>query len=255
MKTSTKLLAGAIVILIIAIGIYNQALKAEFTSGNYKSPYRGYKAVGINGFTQVEINGAKMIDVELKQGDFAVYNLKSSSDTVRFTKVGNRLIVNIDLLKKPEQTNADGSVTEDFSQYRENRVIIVCPSLSVLQTSNAFMVNGKVLTNYDYDKYSPYSHHSIEVKNFKLDSLSLIQGGNSLVDLITNKIEVLKVNADHRASFKIEEDNTIGNADLQMNKKSELWLNNVSFPKLTYHLSDSANVTLYGKSVKSMVKP
>jgi hypothetical protein len=253
MKTSTKLLLSALVVLIIAIGIYNSALKAEYLTGNYKKPYRNYKQVDIKGFTEVEINASKMIDVVFRKGDFAVYRSNYSEDTVRLTKTGNKLIVNVDLNALPENNIAYNGI-EDRHEYRGNRIIIVCPSLSMLKTTNVFLVNGRAPVNYNFDKYAPYAHCTVEIGKFNLDSLTLVQGGNSQVNLSGNTIGALKVNADHFSSIKIEADNKINSADLQINGKGELWLNNISFPKLTQHISDSARVTLYGASVKNLIK-
>jgi hypothetical protein len=254
MKTSTKLMISALVILIISIGIYNRALKAEYLTGNFKNPYRNYKAIAVKDFTEVEINAAKMMDVEFKQGPFAVYKANYSSDTVTFNKVGNKLIVNVDLPEKPIESKGYTDQDEDRYDYSHEGIIICCPNLKVLKTSNVFLVKGKVLGNFNYNKDSKYSHREILIAKFTADSLTLIQNGNSQVVLSASKINNLIMSADNCASFKVQEGNTITNASLQIKAKAELWLNNISFPKLSYQISDSARVTLYGKSINNFIK-
>jgi len=261
MKTSTTLLLSALVILIIGIGIYNSALKAEYLTGDYKKPYRNYKAVNIKGFTKVEINAANMMDVEFKQGDFTVYKGKDNEDSVEFTQVDDRMIVNINLKEKPpidsgyKETEGGREVTV-FPQYRyrNNRIIIVCPNLKMLQTSDVFFLKGKAVGDIDKGHEPYHEKREIKLSMFKLDSLEVIQHSAGTINMEANIVKVFKANVGKYAAFDIYGGNIINKADLQINKHGELTVGNISIPNLTYHFADSTKVSLSGASLKSFIK-
>lgn len=279
MKTSTKLLLSALVIFVIALGIYNTNLKAEYLSGNYKKPLRNYSKVGIKDFTEIEVNGANMMDVDIipteeplisvKEGamtfkqsnESAVYKNKNNQDSVEFKRVGKRLIVNVNLKENPPmdsgyEENENGRTVKIFPQYRyrNNKIIIVCPKLAMLQTSDVFLLKGKAVGDIDkgYDPY--HEKHQINLKMFNLDSLAVIQHCAGIVNIEANFVKVFKADVGKYASLTIQPGNLIQKADLQVNVGGGLNMYNLLIPSLTYHFADSARVSLTGASVKSFIK-
>ncbi|MEO6523171.1 MAG: hypothetical protein ABIN91_15925 [Mucilaginibacter sp.] len=276
MKTSTKLLAGAIVILIIAIGIYNNALKAEFVKGKYKKPYHNYKDMGLKGFTKVEINGSGLVEVEFKQGDYKVYNSKFNKDSLQILQSGDKLIINVNLKEAIKtDTNKATGVIVPVSMYRSNynRVTIICPRLSAITTSNTFLINDKAAGNHgaaiaplfmndktfvnNYNRVQDsfyYDLPQLDISGFKLDSLLIVQNGNGKLLFQNSVIGDLKLTAGAFTSVNIGQGNHIKSAELKINAGSQLVLSNVFFPKLTYQISDSARVSISGISLKSFIK-
>jgi hypothetical protein len=286
MKTSTKLLLSAFVILIIAIGIYNNALKAEFSTGNYKKPYHSSNLVNIKDFTEVEINSANLMDVEFKQGAYGVYNSKYNADSVTFTKLGNKLIVNIDLKEKPlRDTDVQNGVIWPVKNHRTDRITIICPKLTAINTSNVFTVNGtkasdcdivinpvlvrrqaissnnKILKDervyqgsYNTVKSDVYSNIPVlKIDGFKLDSISVMAKGNQKVVFENSFINNLKLTAGSFSSV-VMSTGFIQNANLQINAGAQLVSSNMTIPKLVYHISDSARLSISGASIKSFIK-
>jgi len=286
MKTSTKLIISAIIVLIISMGIYNSALKAEFLTGNYKKAYHNFKPIGIKGFTEVEINGANLIDVEFKQGDYAVYNSKFNSDSVLFTKIGNRLIINIDLKKQTlRDTDRENGVIWPVANRRDNRITIICPRLTAIVTGNKFTINGIAAKNCDVvinsvmtDRKALYQNNKLikeekviiadynQVKNdyynqtpelnvrgFKLDSLMVIANGNQKVTFENCYLGNLKAVAGPFSSIAMGS-GLIKSANLQIKAGAQLVSSNMYIPQLVYQISDSARVNLSGVSLKSFIK-
>src|ERR1700761_3670204 len=101
MRTSTKLLSGALLILLVMMMIYNLQMRAIYQSGKYRK--QDYKEIDIKDFSEIEINGANMMVVQFKQGPYNIrfQNQNKPADSVIFTKVGNRLIVSLNLAKNP----------------------------------------------------------------------------------------------------------------------------------------------------------
>lgn len=260
MKTSNKLLLSALIIFLISLTIYNFALKAEYLTNNYKLPYLNYNKTKIKGFTEIQLNAANMMNVELKQGPFAIYIGKRNDDSVQIDKVGNRLIINLNLQEKPEMRSDDGSKEKFINEHRYNNIIIVCPNLSLLKTDDAFLVKGKKLEKYNYTNGSPYdSHRMISLEMFKLDSLTLMQTGRSQVSLSANVIKSIKADVGRQSSIIIR-NNIIESMALDIRAGGELSLGKLegfkpNLPtKFKYQFSDSSSVTLNGATLRTIIK-
>jgi len=254
MRTSTKLLLGAFVIFVIALMVYNFQLKAEYLTGNYKNPFKNFNKINIDGFTEVEINGASMMDIELKQGDFLVGKAKYNEDSIQFTKAGNRLIVNINLSQKPvidsgAEENENGRVVRIGPAYRKNRILISCPKLTSLVTSDSFLVNGKPYSSSSFF----YDIRETRLSVFKSDSLSLELNSRHKIILNGDIIKSLKATVNRNASLSMS-GNMFTKANLQINNGANLTMGNQPVADLTYRLGDSVNIKLSGVSVKSFIK-
>lgn len=267
MRTSTKILLSAFVILVIAIGIYNNALKAEYLTGNYKLPYWNYNKLNIKDFTEVEINGANMIDVQFKYGDHAIYTNKRNDDSVVLTKVGHRLVIDVNMHQIPEYTEKlnNGIETRYIDEDRRNKIIIICPKLSLLQTNDEFLVQGKKLGNYNYPTYFNSDRDPIQLQLFNTDSLTLVENGRSNIAISGNVIKYLKADV-HRGSSLSIFGNMIYNANLDIKAGAELSLHNMAFKfapgvntqgmqtytNLSCDISDSAKVKTDGYILKML---
>jgi hypothetical protein len=269
MRTSSKIILSAFVLFAIALMVYNTALKAEYLTGKYKDPYATFEKIDLKDFNEVQLNAANMMDVEFKQGPFAVYRSKQNHDSVQINKVGNRLVIDVNMKESPEMAaeySSDGRPGKKFiNENTFNSLIIVCPHLSLLKTDDAFLVKGQKLNKYEYmDRSGSSSYKMINLQLFKFDSLSLIQKGRSLVDLNGTVIRYLKAEVGRRSSLIISSGNHIENIDVEAKAGAELTLHDLSFkfdpsvntggrqtyPHLTYNISDSARVKLDGLTLR-----
>ncbi len=244
MRISNYLIFSALLILIISLAVYNSELKAEYLTGKYKDPYKDYKSINIKDFNEVEIKGANLMFVELEQGDYAVRQ-KNNSVPIKFNKVGNRLMITVDYNQKPD-------LKSGMNRY-DNAIIILCPQLNILSTTNGYLVNGKAPKESHYSIW-PDDGNSMIIKKFKTDSLSFIQHSDGNVYFQNNTIGSLKISTSRNSKINIDKSNTIQKADMQIHYKSELFLNNILIPQLTYHLDDSSQVTLAGRSLNILHK-
>jgi len=272
MKTSNKFILGAFLVFVMALMAYNTALKAEYKTGKYKDPYTAFDKIGLKDFSEVQLNAANMMDIEFKQGPFAVYRAKQNQDSIQIKKVGNRLIIDVNMNEKPEMASEyrTGEPGKKFiNEYRFNRVLIVCPSLSLIKTDDAFLVKGHKLDKYEYaDGEAISSYKMINLQMFKLDSLSIIQKGRNQISLMGDVIKNLKADVGRKSGLIINSGNYLENVDIQARAGAELTLHDLSFkfapsvnttgrqtyPHLTYNISDSTRVKLDGLTLRLLTR-
>ncbi len=247
MRTSNKIILSAFVLFAIGLMAYNSTLKAEYLTGKYKDPYRNYTSYNINEFDEIEVNAAAMMHVTIRQGDFAVRKSKWSQDSVRFTKVGNHLLVNIDFDKDPFD-----SITHKSTRLGNNEIIISCPKLKVLKTDSYYTVKGvKPLKSNYSTQTDDYYPNSVILKSFKLDSLSIVQN-DGIVDINSSAIGFLHATANVNSKLIIHEDNKIAKANLVMNHYSTLNMDKLDIPQLNFAVADSAKIYLTGAALKRL---
>jgi hypothetical protein len=245
MKTSNKLILSALIILLVSIGIYNNALKAEFLTGNYKSPFRDYTALNnIKDFDAIQVNASNQMQVKITNGDSKVWVSKFAADRIKITQKGKTLILDL---------------AYDKDNNWLNNVIISCPKLVSVKTYAFYMDgNKKVIENDKHGNDGYYGDNWVEIQGFKQDSLTLQQDNYSKIKLEHNQINSLKaiegITLNAEPLLSIAKNNTIQNADLQINQKSQLELNNVYIPQLRTHFSDSAKVSFSGVALKNLNK-
>ncbi len=248
MKTSNKFILGAFLVFVVALMAYNTALKAEYQTGNYKHRYHNYISYNLKDFNEIQINASEMMHVKIIQGDFAVRKHIGAQDSIRFTKVGNKLIIDIDF--KGNATDA-----ANRPNYRDfNEIIISCPKLILLQTDSYYQVNGKKPAVYvphvNFDENDNYN--GVELHGLDLDSLSITQKAGK-VNLSSSKIGCLFGASYTSSHLKIDKGNKIAKASLSMNDKSYLDMIDTDISQLNCITSDSAHVNLSGASLKHLI--
>jgi hypothetical protein len=248
MKTSNKLMLSALIIFLVSLTIYNFALKAEYLTGKYRDPYKDFKKIDIKDFDEIELNATDLMYVTIKQGDYAIQQ-RNTDDPIKFTKVGRRLIVNMDFTTQPERIMG-------FNR-GQNKIVIECPNLKALTTNgHIILVNGKLPKKLNWDsEYPGYwnGEYSVTVKKFTLDSL-FVELSGGVMQLDSSKVQSLKVNTWMHSKIHISGSNNIRKANLQINQWSIGELGYLTIPELTYHVSDSASVMFSGTAIKSLVK-
>jgi len=240
MKTSIKLLVIAIVILFGTTAAYDFALKEEYEKGLYKDPMNSFTRVEYKDFDEIVINAANRLGAEIIHSDtFDVRVDNYAKSYVKFRQEGSRLIVDLDLSSK--------------RFFGKRMLVIKCPAIKFVKTDAVYSFKGKdtVAVNNlgDYG-----GGKTTTIIGFKQDSLNLSINHASIVNLRGNKLEYLiadlGIAKSSQSGLGVDKTNKINYADLNIQNSSKLDLNDISFNRLVYKISDSAQVNLSGVSLK-----
>lgn len=247
MKTSNKLILSVLAILLVSITAYDFALKAEYFTGEYKNPFKGYANKTIKNFNEIEVDAINMLHVTIQQGDYSVHIAQDNTDSIKLTQAGNRLIVNVDFAKRVASDNPNVSHTND--------IVIYCPRLTYIKTDgHHYSIPRKKMT--DEQRYEvERGGRSVNLSGFTLDSLSIEQKAGS-VNIMGSNIGVLKSTTAARSRLHISDDTRIGRADMHINDHSYLTFEKFNIHKFNYTLADSATITFTsrGSFFKELMK-
>lgn len=239
MKTSMKLLLAAALVLLASLTAYNMALRAEYRSGAYLDPLRGYAKLDFKNFDEVAIPAASVLSVKVMAGPFGVRVNPAAREFVRVRQQGNRLVV-------------EAALPDQFGLGRGETVVISCPRLTTLTTGGEYELAGQ-----PHRDKTPVSGRQVLVQGFTQDSLLVRQDLAGRVELTGNRLGFLRAVAGStpgsHSGLTLTENNHIAAASLAIGHQSELTINNVDIPKLSYQFGDSAQVTLTGRALRKRV--
>lgn len=240
MKTSNKLLLAALLVLLTSLTAYNMALRAEYAKGDYKDPLHGYARLDFKDFTEIDLSAAGSARVQVVAGPFGVRLSPRAAELVQVRQQGHRLVVQVDL-RKPDQYLGWGQT-----------LVISCPRLAQLTAGNGYRVAGQPKTG---DKFRS---STVQVEGFRQDSLRVRLDQASNVTLAGNKLGYLAAVAGttpgSTAGLTLAATNYIGAANLDMQHRSELTINNIFIAKPSYRFADSAKATLTGAALGSLAR-
>jgi hypothetical protein len=241
MKTSNILLLSALIIFVISLGIYNTALKAEYLTGSYKDPYKNFTTLNFKDFDQIQVNAASQIDLTVNKGPEIVRVSKSSYDYVKISQKGKTLIID---------------VVYNKGNHFGNELLISCPQLKSIKAYGVYTDDHKkIVQNSRYDKYARASNDLV-IQGFDQDSLLIEQDNLTSIALKRNKLKLLKSIIGNTAGatpvLEINETNAIQKAELKVNQKGELHLDNIYIPQLTHQFGDSTKLTFLGAALKNL---
>jgi hypothetical protein len=236
MKTSNKLIAVVVFLILVSLLVYNYQLKAEYTSGRYKNPYRNFTTLKLKDFDAVDINSTTAANVKLVQGPFSVRVDSAALEYVNIKQQGNRLKINADFAR-------------DFRyNYNSYVVVISCPKLTEVTANAAYTANNKQVIDTVYQEQ--WNMHQNLVEGFKQDSLSVRQTYGSSILFSGNHIRafnaVTGTDAGSGSKITILDNNKFQDATIDILNQSRLQLNGNSVLNLKYHLADSARMIATG---------
>ena len=238
MKTSNKLILAAIVVTVVMLTWYDLRLKAEYLSGAYKVPYSDYVTLNYTGFDTVDLNSSTAANVKFVQGPFSVRVDNNAMDFVVFKQQGKRLTID--------------AVFERNYRWNPNPFVIVisCPTLKKLTTGATYQADNRIVT--DTIVREEWNMRQVHVCGFKQDSLNIEQDYGSTVVLTADSIRSLKAaigkSAGSGSKIILEPGNEFRDAALDIGHRSTFILQNAHIQNLTYHLADSAVLTVTGNS-------
>ncbi|WP_324671651.1 hypothetical protein [Hymenobacter sp. GOD-10R] len=243
MKTSNKLVLAALVAVLVALGFYNNALRAEYRSGAFRNPLRDFVTLPLRDFDALHVQAASLTSVRIQPGPYSVRVYQPLADVLQVQRRGRELTLGVNFL---------GEFRPRFLGSREPAIIITCPSLAALRTDATYAVKGAIQT----DQAQPWGESRVLVQGFKQDSLLVQADNGSLVELRDNTLQRLRVVAGHTNGVpvvRLHLGNHIQQASLAMGGKSQLVLEELAIPDLHYQFADSATTTLPGRNLSALL--
>jgi hypothetical protein len=245
MKTSSKILLFAILVLIAGIAWYDNQLKQLFNTGSYLVPYLHYTDLRLAGFHHIRNESSSDVNMKILSGPFKVL-LEPSA--MPYTKVK---VVNDTLVVTAEYTGGYRGNSGNFLLY------VFCPTLSSLQCNTTSLVDGQPKTDTTANEY--FSWRQTLLEDFRLDTLSIVQDHGSdirLVKCIVNALHAdVGVSPGSGSQLVFGDSNQIDRAHLNIRNKSRLLIQDALHgQQLDYTLDNNARMILYGRADRHLKK-
>jgi len=236
MKTSNKLLIAGILFLLVSLVAYDLKVKEAYNSGSYKNAYRDFTSLNFKDFDSVDVISSTAANVKFIQGPFKVIIDDDALEFVKIKQQGKRLQIT-------------ARFEYDYHNTRSSYVLVIsCPRLVQLNTSAEYTANGKQVI--DTAVKEEWRMRRVLIDGFKEDSLSIHQDYASTVVLANNTIKstfaVTGASPGSGSKLIVLKNNKFGNANIDILNKSSFLLNNAAIQNLSYHLADSARMTVNG---------
>ena len=231
-------------LLGLCLGFYDWHLGAEYRKGDYTDPYFGYVPLNYRDFDEVELRSSSAVNLVLAEGDFKVLEHPRATFVV-VRQEGKRLIIEAKFLDHFETVNAF------------HTLFISCPKLRVFSADAKYMVGPLAVT--DHENLDPRWLPTV-IRGFDEDSLTIREEHASNVWLEGDRMRRVTAvsGADPARSsgpaagngplLVIGQDNHFDSSDLNILNKGRLWIKGTDTRQLTYHLADSATLTVNGVS-------
>jgi hypothetical protein len=221
---------------------YNFALKAEYDKGDYKSQFYKMEKLNLSDFDAIQNNAGSRLVLKVERGPaYGVWISEDLADKVRITKTNKTLHIN---------------KTSNEKQTLEQGIIITCPVLNKISVLPDTVWNYKRSRSFSYTFYNAGGH--TEVKGFSQDTMVVIAGQYTSVNLHNNKLNTLKATVGkalgREAYLTINGDNHINTAHLEVFDQNQLNLYDIAFNKGNYKFSKNAKINLTGKSLQLFKK-
>ena len=221
-----------VVLIVTGLTFYNFKRKELYNANNYKSRYKDMEFMPTPGIERLDIRSANAIDINIEYGTKeGIWIYKSQRKIIKRTVKDN--ILSLDFIAK----------LEDKNSFRSSAMILVTKNLKSVVTSPGFK---------DFNNNAP--HRSISISNYVLDQLDLKiapQIDMSLHNLKVNTLTAVIGNETQDwAELALNSTVTVNHASFDVPGKGKLDLSNPKISKVSYHLSDSARVSLSGKALE-----
>ena len=213
MKTSNKLLATAIVVLIAAAVVNAFTLKAKFTTMHRTSAVmrdfqaQGFHAVVIMGTAPRGMN----VQVTLKRAD---------STTVRYTDFD---FIHVEQDGTTLKIRVDHPTGYEANVRKIPEIVIECPDLIALTAIGTPLDSLDLLPGSHAITQQFYRKSTVNAHGFYGKNLSVTASNGMEVTLSHTQLDSLKAVADHGAKLVIRE-NVLAHADLEAGKAGSITL-------------------------------
>lgn len=240
MKTSSKLLITAILIIIGSMITYDLALRAEYRKGTYKSRFYGFeKTTSLKKFTSIDNRVANLVLVQIEQGNnYSIWVKNDLISRIKFSRKGSQLVIDVVDKNNPQ-----------VSAYQTG-IFIICPSLDRVTTTPTFTAeeDAKGISYSNTTMLVGFNQQNLTLKVNRSTSLVLEKNKiNNLDALVGNDLSMF-------AFLGIGFNNQINNAVIKVSGKNNLDIQNAKITKKDFNISDSAHVSLSGSFLNQIRK-
>lgn len=243
MKTSTKILVAALLLLVSSLMFYNWQLVAQFRKGEYTDPLYNFEKLNFRNFDRIELRSSSAVNLTVVQGAFKVLANPMAHQFLEVRQEGRTLIVS-------------ARFQDHWRTVNNAPVLYVsCPTLSELEADATYFIRNDSVTDKEVSVFNIMPTY---IKGFSLDSLTIREDHAASVVLAGNKIgkltatlggkksEGLSQDTRNGPSLVLEDNNQLTLTDLQILHQSHLSINGKNIQHLTYYLADSASLTVNG---------
>lgn len=244
MKTSIKLLLAALLVVAIALFVYNKMVIAEYRTAAYKDVYRYYTDLKFKDFDTINVNSVSAANVKFEQGPFRVRICPGGDEFTRLSQ--DKKTLSIDAVFKHGYQNNNNSYI----------VIIRCPKIAELRTNARYGTNGGFYI--DTVVKNEWNMRKVWIEGFRQDSMVITEDYASRVFLINNKIGTLNASTGlspaSGSELNILDHNLFDEVNLNIGNKSTLLIGVVPKNKFKCELADSARMIVTGVSQNILKK-
>jgi len=244
MKASNKFLFAAAVFTLLSLLLYDLLLKAAFKSGDYTDPYKNFVTLKFKDFNILDLHSSTAANVKIVQGPYSIRMDENATGFVRLRQEGSRLQIN---------ASFDGIYQSFPNQYI---FLISCPRLSEVITNASYRANNTEVT--DTIVREDWNMRQVLIDGFSQDSLRISQDYGSTVVLANNHVRAISAvvgrSQGSGSNLIIRASNVFGNATLDIQNNSKLFLDNARIQNLSYQLGDKAKLIITGKAKNLLTK-
>ena len=240
MKTSNKLLAAAILVMVLSIAYYDTEIVKVYRSGAYKKFYDQYSTLHFSNFDVIDLNASTYVNIKITQGPYLVR--LSNGEAKAYTKItqnGNHLRIDANMVGRGNDKN-------DYV------LLIRKPNLSQINLDARYTVSKK--PQIDTTATEDGWYRKTQIVGFTLDSLTINQSFGSYVILAGNHINKLNATVgkgkDAGAYLDLSKDNQVKQANVSVLNRSTIIINNALMSATKYSVADSARVMVIGSAKK-----
>ena len=241
MKTSYLLLILALLILFGTTAAYDIALQKEYLKGDYKKPYGAYNQLNFRDFDSIEVVASHIIRTTIVQGDKFDVKLHKFAKDAHIEQKGSKLIVTF-------KTDMDA-----YYGNAASALFIQCPSLKSIKTDAVYILNGDTITARKHGS-NRFNSSQVLIKGFKQDNLSVEIDNFSTVLFRDNQFKFLHADVgsqdSSRSTIDLDNSNQVLSAEIDLQQNSIMSLKDIFINNFKYKLSDSAQVSLSGISLR-----
>jgi len=243
MKTSIKILVTALAFVMAGLFMYDLDLKAEYLKGDYKKPFGLFVPENFKDFNTIELQSATAINLMVVQGPYKVLTDPTANEFVKISQQGNKLIISAAFKDHYRGINSDYAV------------FISCPDLAAFISDAHYTVGEWKVTD---TLPNIFDKRSTLITGFNSAQLAITENNGSNVLLRNDRITNLKATVGssyHSGSMiTIGHGNTFTNADLQILNKGILNIDAPAGNNISYHIADSARLSVNGATSKQLLK-
>lgn len=240
---SIKILVAALALVVAGLFAYDLELKAAYLKGDFKKPFGDFMTANFSNFNSIKLESGTAINLMVAKGPYRVLIDPSAEDFVKISQQGSKLIIRAEF--------------DDHYRSRANdyTVFVSCPDLSVFTSDAKYTVGGWKVTD---TLPNIFDKKPTQITGFNSERLEIIEDNGSNILLQNDRISNLKavVGSGYKAAsiITIGRGNIFEAADFQILNKGTLNIEAPSGNNTSYHIADSAKLSINGAISKRLFK-